>query len=84
MLSNFKIDSVELLPLPSKHYSTEVEVYVNNRYFRVDVCGYGPKPSKRELDNGWIPEYGMDHVESEEHLFLANLIKEALEKYDAD
>jgi hypothetical protein len=77
-----KLGSVELGELPDKHYATEVFAEVNDGTFRIDICGYGPKPSKRELDNGWQMDYGMDHVESEEHLFLANLIVEALKNYE--
>ena len=73
-----KVDSVELQPLPNKHYETSLIVEVEGRTFKVSICGYGPTPSQREIDNGWQPDHGMDHVESEEHLFLAQKIMEAL------
>ena len=73
-----KIDSVELQPLPSKHYETSLIVEVEGRPFKVSICGSGSKPSKREILALWEPEFGMDHVESEEHLFLAQKIMEAL------
>lgn len=73
-----KIGKVEIQPLESKHYETCLIVEVDRRPFKVSICGYGPKPSQREIDNGWEPEYGMDHVESEEHLFLAHKIMGAL------
>lgn len=77
-----RITNVELIPLGGKHYATEVFVEVNGNQFRVDICGYGSRPSQRELDNGWEYDYGMDHVEGEEHLFLANLVMEALKNDD--
>ena len=73
-----KIDSVELQPLPSKHYETSVVVRIDGLHFTINICGYGLTPSQREIDNGWEPDYGMNHVESEEHLFLAQKIMEAL------
>lgn len=79
-----KVKSVELDELLGKHYSTEVhvEVEVNGSYynFLVEVSGYAPNPSRRELNKGWEPDYGMDHVESDVHLFLAETIVKALEK----
>ena len=73
-----KVTEVELQPLPSKHYETSLIVEVEGRLFRVSICGSGSKPSQREIDNGWEPDFGMDHVESIEHLFLAQKIMEAL------
>ena len=73
-----KVTEVELQPLPSKHYETSLIVEVDGRPFKVSICGSGSKPSQREINNGWEPEFGMDHVESVEHLFLARKIMEAL------
>lgn len=78
-----KIVSVELKPLPSKHYHTEIDVTVEdaseNRYkIGVDVYGYFPEPSQRELDNGWDIDYGMDHVETHAEYTIALAIVEAL------
>ena len=73
-----KIGEVELQPLPSKHYETSLIVEVDGRPFKVSICGSGSKPSEREILALWEPEFGMDHVESEEHLFLARKIVEAL------
>ena len=71
-----KVTKLELAELPSKHYSTDLYVTVENDeeeeyVFTVSISGYGPKPSGREIERGWEPEHGMDHVESEMHLFLA-------------
>ena len=77
-----RITGVELQKLPSKHYSTDLLITVNqggeNYDFTVSVSGYGPKPSHRETKRGWEPDWGMDHVESDIHLLLAHNIKEAL------
>jgi hypothetical protein len=74
-----KILSVELKPLSPKYYETELivtvedsEGYANNLHVR--IYGFGRKPSKRELEVGWDPEEGMDHVESECAFFLAEKI----------
>ena len=71
-----KITKLELADLPCKHYSTDLYVTVESDegedyVFTVSISGYGPKPSSRELERGWEPDHGMDHVESEMHLFLA-------------
>lgn len=78
-----KVVDVTLLPLPPKHYDTQLEVLVkedNGEHwsFTVSVSGYGPSPSKRELARGWEPEWGMEHTESSLHLYLANKIAAAL------
>ena len=77
-----KVTSVELPPLEGKHYSTDLDVELsvngNPYYFRVDICGYAPNASQREKDRGWEPDWGMDHTESEAHLFLAQKILKAL------
>ena len=73
-----EVDSVELQPLPNKHYKTSLIVEVEGRTFKVSICGSGSKPSEREILALWQPDHGMDHVESEEHLFLAQKIMEAL------
>jgi len=71
-----KITKVELAGLPCKHYSTDLYATVKSDegeeyVFTVSISGYGLKPSRRELERGWEPDWGMEHVESEEHLFLA-------------
>ena len=73
-----KITKVTIEDLPNKHYQTELTVSMlsdGHEYpLTVSVYGYGPNPSRRELQNGWEPEHGMDHVESDLHLFLAEAI----------
>ena len=86
-----RIGKVQLKPLPSKHYSTDVEVEVGGngwdelgRTFRIEICGTGSKPSVREYERGYCAEEGMNHVESEEHYYLASVILEALRKANYD
>jgi len=83
-----KIGRVKLKELPSKHYSTDIEVEVGGngwdeegKMFRIDICGSGTNPSCREYQKGYYPEDGMDHVESEEHYQLAMIILKALREY---
>lgn len=80
-----KIVGVELKPLAPKHYHTEIDVTVADasgyRYtIGVDVYGYFPAPSQRELDGGWDIEYGMDHVETHAEYAIALAIVEALKE----
>lgn len=79
-----KIKSVTLEPLRGKHYSTDlvVEVYDDFGFpndIVITISGYYPSPSKREIDKGWEPDDGMDHVETQAEYALALIIKEALE-----
>ena len=78
-----KITKVDLAVLPLKHYSTDLYVTVESDegyeyVFTVSISGYGPKPSFRELERGWEPDWGMDHVESDVHLFLAEAARSYL------
>ena len=78
-----KIKSVTLEPLRFKHYATEIIVEVYDEFgFPNDMCvsvsGYFPSPSQREIDKGWEPDYGMDHVETEAEYKIALAIVEAL------
>lgn len=86
-MSQVKVTYSEVAPLGGKHYDTQVHVDVtDNRVcypFTISISGYHPQPSKREIDKGWEPDCGMDHVESEVHLLLAEVIKKALEGYDS-
>lgn len=79
-----KIKSVVLTELPCKHYSTDIDVVVEDDgedyHFTIQVSGYAPRASRREVASGWKPDWGMDHVESELHLFLAETISEVLSK----
>lgn len=78
-----KIKSASLQPLRGKHYVTEVFVNVTDEsgdYYtvRIDLAGYYPKPSQREIDNGWEPDEGMDHVEPEACHLIAEMIVDCL------
>ena len=77
------IVSVEVLPLPLKHYSTDIRVEIEDESreiypFTISISGYFPIPSEREIDHGWDSDCGMDHVESSAHLFLARLVEKAM------
>jgi len=77
-----KIIDAHLMPLPTKHYSTDVKVAVSvggeEYYLMVSVSGYAPNASAREKEQGWEPDWGMDHIESEAHLGIAQTIVAAL------
>lgn len=72
------ITDVELEELSGKHYETRIHLLVDDLPFTVFVAGHGSGPSAREIEKRWEPDWGMDHVESEEHMVIANLIVEAL------
>ena len=73
-----RVIDAQLMPLPSKHYSTDVEVTVSvqgHEYsLLVSVAGYAPNASSREKERGWEPDWGMDHTESEAHLDIAKMV----------
>jgi hypothetical protein len=77
-----KIERVELAPLEGKYYETSIYVDVSDETgyytFRVDITGYYPKPSQREVDNGWEPDYGMDHAEPKACHRIAEMIVDCL------
>jgi hypothetical protein len=57
---------VEIAPLKGKHYSTNVEADIGNfENIVVEIYGQNRKPSQREIDNGWEPDDGMEHVEGD-------------------
>ena len=74
-----KILFSEIEPLRGKHYETTVHVDVfyegRTSTFRLDICGTGSMPSDREIERGWEPDYGMDHVESQEAYLLAKILE---------
>ena len=76
------ISDVCILPLRSKHYSTDLQVTVlvgGKKYdLNIHIAGYAPHPSERELAKGWDCYDGMDHTESVTHLELAHIIESAL------
>lgn len=78
----FKVINTEILPLRQKHYSTDLIVTVGiegDQYeMGVSISGYAPNPSIREIKAGWEPDFGMDHVESEAHWRIAEVIHKAL------
>jgi len=69
-----KIDNIKIKPLKGNHYDTQITLEVNGKNFLISIAGRGTKPSKREVAYGWEPDDDMDHVESEEHIYLASLI----------
>jgi hypothetical protein len=77
-----KVVDVNILPLESKHYSTDlsVDVDVDGHIYTmlVSISGYAPRASIREVDRGWEPDWGMDHIESETHFALAHMIASSL------
>ena len=71
----------EIEPLKGKHYSTKVSIQLpNGEYIGVEVYGCNKNPSQREIDNGWEPDYGMDHVEGDKVYEVAIKIKALLEE----
>jgi len=81
-----EVTGVKLEQLRGKHRSTNISTWVwsgqmgRELEFTISIYGEGSTASEREILDGWTPEIGMDHVESEEHLFLAKVIMEALKK----
>jgi len=85
MIKVKNISKIELTPLEGKHYQTELQVWVNGNNwdddglpFQIAIAGTGTKPSIRELEKGYYPDEGMNHVESKEHLMLAEFVLEAI------
>jgi len=76
------IVTVELKELPSKHYSTDIKVgfYGHWSTFLISISGDGTAPSLREVKEGWEDDFDMNHVESVEHEYLADLILKTLRK----
>lgn len=82
MITEQVVKRVELKPLDSKYYSTELSVeFVDGDTVHIELSGYSPKPSLREIERGWEPECGMDHVESEKTYYVATLIRGLLEAF---
>jgi len=74
--------SIELKPLDSKYYETELVLTFEHLrdpiYIRLAGMPTG-YPSEREVENGWEPEDGMNHVEDELVYQVALSIKGYLE-----
>ena len=72
----------EIEPLQGKYYGTRI--LLDSGVIEVWTGGSRPqKPSEREIADGWTPDVGMDHVESEEDYANACLISSAPELLDA-
>ena len=79
---SYKVTGVTLNNLDSKHYSTRIDLsFEDFESCGVEVFGYSSKPSVRELESGWEPEWGMDHVETEVVFEVAKVIEEALKRH---
>lgn len=77
-----KLKSIEIKPLESKHYSTDVSVvFYDGSFCMVSVFGSGFYPSERELLNGQEPDYGLDHVETDIVYEVAQVIEKALKDH---
>ena len=81
-----KVIGVEHVPLSGKYYETSILVDVEDMFgfkhqVTINLFGDDCYPSERELDKGWEPDYGMDHVETEATHIVASIIVEALKKH---
>jgi hypothetical protein len=83
-----KVVAANLRPLPGKFYSTEIGLVVNldghNYNLYIEISGYAPVASTREIARGWDPEDGMDHTESEAHYRIAKAICACLKEAQLD
>lgn len=75
---------ITLEPLEGKYYETVILVDLgNHRGLRISIGGWGGEASEREKKNGWEPDYGMDHVETQDAYEVAKKIVKLLEdKYN--
>ena len=78
-----KITEVELHPLKGKFYSTEISAgFVdetgNHGSMYIEISGYHSQPSEREVEKGWEPDWGMDHVEGQAQYEIAKAIVDML------
>ncbi|MFN7883262.1 MAG: hypothetical protein ACK5PF_09650 [bacterium] len=65
-----------LRPLKGKYYGSIIDIGAGS------VCVWQPvrldyEASDREIADGWTPDYGFDHVESQESYEVARLIEAA-------
>ncbi len=68
-----------LKPLQGKYYGTIVSNTETGDRIEVWLSMQGNyKPSEREIDNGWVEEYGYDHVEIQSSYEAAKKIVKAL------
>ena len=75
-----EVTDVYLVPLSGKYYTTEVIVETDNGSVFIEISSGNYKPSQREIDKGWEPDDGMDHVESEYSYEIAKKIVKALKE----
>jgi len=80
-----KTSKIEVLPLDSKYYSTEIRLKLNGNGWDfegtdagITIWADGDNPSIRELEKGYYSDDGMNHVETEEAYRLAMAIVKAL------
>jgi hypothetical protein len=71
-----------VLPLFGKYYGTLVSAKDWNIKVWARVRS-DSRPSVREVAEGWEPDWGFDHVETEESYATAQLIAAAPEMYEA-
>ncbi len=87
-MSDIVVSEVFIEPLPSKHYSTDlsVDVVVDGETYTmsISIFGYAPNASYREKARGWMPDWEMDHTESEAHIYLAHKIAGVLQELRSD
>lgn len=67
---------VKITPLPGKYYTTELSG--DGYYIQINYFEYPFVPSERELEEGWGPEDGSDHVEHQKAYELAQKIEKFL------
>lgn len=66
-------------PLQGKYYGTRIVNTETDDLIEVWLTLKGEyKPSSRELENGWTPDYGFDHAETQESYETALKIVEKL------
>ena len=69
----------QIEPLKGKYYGTRVVNTETDDLIEVWLSlKMGSQPSSREFENGWTPDYGFDHVETQESYETALKIVEKL------
>lgn len=68
-----------IAPLSGKYYGTKI-VLKNGESFHIWLQNNSllSRVSEREIARGWSPDYGFDHVETEENYKIAKICAEAL------
>ena len=87
-MNDIVVSEVFIEPLPSKHYSTDLSVDVvvdgNTYTMSISISRYAPNASYREKARVWMPDWGMDHTESEVHIYLAHKIAGFIQELRSD